>query len=98
MRILVDGIEFATLPVTVTTLGLDTEFPRGLTGETTLVDFPTDGESMRLVWQEAQQNFALAAGPTTRSGTTRDPTWAVLENPAPGSYQSGIRVISGWVV
>ena len=97
VRVLVDGIEFATLPVSVTTLGLDTEFPTGLTGETTLEDFPTDGESVRLVWQEAQQNFALADGPVTQSGTTRDWTWAVLGNPAPGSYQSGVRVISGWV-
>ena len=97
VRVVVDGVEFATLPVTVTTLGLDTDFPRGLTGETTLVDFPTKGETMRLVWQEAQQNFALAAGPTTRSGSTRDPDWAFLENPRPGSYQSGISVLSGWV-
>ena len=97
VRVLVDGIVFATLPVTVTTLGLDEEFPTGLTGETTLEDFPADGESLRLVWQEAQQNFALAEGPVTQRGTTRDWTWAVLENPAPGSYQSGIRVISGWV-
>ena len=97
MRVVVDGIEFATLPVTVTTLGLGDEFPTGLTGEAVLTDFPTDGETSRLVWQEAQQNFALAAGPVTPSGTTRDWTWAVLGNPAPGSYQSGIRVLSGWV-
>ena len=97
VRVVVDGIEFATLPVTVTTLGLDTDFPTGLTGEATLMDFPTDGESLRLVWQEAQQNFALAEGPVTQRGTTRDWTWAVLGNPAPGSYQSGVRVISGWV-
>ena len=97
VRVVVDGIEFATLPVTVTTLGLGEEFPTGLTGEATLPDFPTDGETSRLVWQEAQQNFALAAGPVTQSGTTRDWTWAVLGNPAPGSYQSGIRVLSGWV-
>ena len=97
VRVLVDGIEFATLPVTVTTLGLGDEFPRGLTGAATLADFPTEGEAVRLVWQEAQQNFALAEGPVTRSGTTRDWTWAVLGNPALGSYQSGIRVISGWV-
>ena len=97
VRVVVDGIVFATLPVTVTTLGLDTDFPTGLTGETTLVDFPTDGESVRLVWQQAQQNFALAEGPVTRQGSTRDPNWAFLENPRPGSYQSGISVLSGWV-
>ena len=62
-----------------------------------MVDFPTEGERVRLEWQEAQQNFALAEGSATRQGSMRDPAWAVLENPAPGSYQSGIRVISGWV-
>ena len=97
VRVVVDGIVFATLPVTVTTLGLDTDFPTGLTGETTLVDFPTDGESVRLVWQQAQQNFVLADGSVTRQGSTRDPNWAFLENPRPGSYQSGISVLSGWV-
>ena len=97
VRVVVDGVAFATLPVTVTTLGLNDEFPKGLTGETTLMDFPTEGESVRLEWQEAQQNFALAEGPVTRQGSTRNPNWAVLGNPAPGSYQSGIRVLSGWV-
>ena len=96
VRVVVDGIVFATLSVTVTTLGLG-EFPTGLQGDTTLTDFPSEGESVRLVWQEAQQNFALADGPVTPGGSTKDPTWAVLGNPAPGSYQSGIRVISGWV-
>ena len=91
------GSSLPPCPVSVTTLGLGDEFPTGLTGEATLLDFPADGESVRLVWQEAQQNFALAAGPVTQSGTTRDWTWAVLGNPAPGSYQSGIRVLSGWV-
>ena len=97
VRVVVDGIEFATLPVTVTTLGLDDEFPTGLTGGTTLVDFPTDGESVWLVWQEAQQNFALAEGEGEGGGTHRDMGTTVLENPQPGSYQSGIRVLSGWV-
>ena len=96
VRVLVDGIAFASLPVTVTTLGLGDEFPTGLTGEATLVDFPSDGESVRLVWQEAQQNFALAEGAAIRQGSARDSIWAFLENPAPGSYQSGIRVLSGW--
>ena len=97
VRVLVDGIEFATLPVTVTTLGLDEEFPTGLTGGAALTDFPTDGETVRLVWQEAQQNFALASGEGGGSGTHRDMETAVLENPQPGSYQSGISVLSGWV-
>ena len=96
VRVLVDGIAFATLPITVTTLGFDTEFPTGLTGETTVRDFPTDGESVRLVWQEAQQNFALASGEDGGTGTHRNPDRAFLENPQPGSFQSGISVLSGW--
>ena len=51
---------------------------------------------MRLVWQEAQQSFALASGPGGGGGTHRDHDRVVLENPQPGSYHSGISVISGW--
>ncbi len=93
---LVDGVEFARTTVTVTTLG--TEFVRNVEGACVVADFPSVGESVRLVWQEAQQNFVLAAG--------RAPTGAsqagiagvgVLENPSANSYQSGIGVLSGWV-
>ena len=95
VRLLVDGEEFATATVRVTTLG--EEFRRGLQGETVLRDFPSAGQDSRLVWQEAQQNFVLAVGPVERAGSHRDPAQAVLENPSPGSYQSGVRLLSGWV-
>ena len=94
VTLVVDGNRLETFPITVTTLG--EEFLAGATGETTVMDFPTDGESVRLVWQEAQQNFALASGEGGGSGTHRDPDRAFLENPQPGSYQSGISVLSGW--
>ncbi len=93
---LVDGVEFARTTVTVTTLG--TEFLRGVAGECTVSDFPSVGESVLVVWQEAQQNFVLAAGsaPTaaSRSGIAGV---GFLENPSANSFQSGIGVISGWV-
>ena len=94
VTLVVDGNSLETLPVSVTTLGA--EFLTGATRETTVRDFPTDGESVRLVWQEAQQNFALASGAGGGSGTHRDPDRAFLENPRPGSFQSGIGVLSGW--
>ena len=95
VRLLVDGQEYATATVQVTTLG--EEFRRGLQKEVVLENFPQDGQASRLVWQEAQQNFVLAAGPGGGTGSHRDTTKAMLENPAPGSYQSGVRVFSGWV-
>ena len=95
VRLLVDGQEFATATVRVTTLG--EEFRRGLQKEVVLRDFPQTGQNSRLVWQEAQQNFVIAVGPVERSGSHRDMTQAALENPAPGSYQSGVRLLSGWV-
>ena len=95
VTLVVNGVRLETIPVHVTTLGV--EFRRGLAGETTVEDFPSPGESVRLVWQEGQQNFALAAGESAGGGTHRDPTQAMLERPQPGSYQSGIGGITGWV-
>ena len=59
-----DGVEFARVEVTVTTLG--TEFRRGLSREVTLPDFPEAGTDVALVWQEAQQNFVLATALPTQ--------------------------------
>ncbi len=91
-----DGEEFGRATVTVTTLG--EEFVRGAEGECTVPDFPEPGDTTRLVWQEAQQNFVIAAGErptgTTQAGTEGE---GRLENPSANSYQSGIGLISGWV-
>ena len=96
MVALVDGVELGRVTVTVTTLGA--EFLRGVEGECVAADFPSAGETVRLVWQEAQQNFVLTEGsaPTgaSSSGTTGV---GLLENPSPRSFQSGIGVLSGWV-
>ena len=96
---LADGVAFAQATFTVTTLG--EEFVTDAAGETVLADFPTAGETVRLVWQEAHQNFVLAplerrpppASPPSPAG---GPT-GVLENPGPASFQSGLGLVSGWV-
>ena len=83
----------------MTTLG--EEFVEAVTGETVVEDFPSTGETVRLVWQEANQNFMLApldrepppASPPSPAG---GPTGA-LENPGPASFQSGLGLLSGWV-
>ena len=89
-----DGVEFASTTVIVTTLG--EAFLRGVSDSYTLADFPDPGATRTLRWQEAQQNFVISAGAAEGGGTSGRPP-RVLENPQPGSYQSGIGVISGWV-
>ena len=89
-----DGVEFATVTVIVTTLG--EEFLRGASVTFPLADFPTPGARRTLRWQEAQQNFVITAG-SPQGGGSSGAAPHVLENPAPGSFQSGIGLISGWV-
>ncbi len=91
-----DGEVFGRATVTVTTLG--EEFVREAEGECTVADFPDTGETTRLVWQEAQQNFVIAAG-SRPTGPAQAGTEGVgrLENPGVNSFQSGIGLISGWV-
>jgi very-short-patch-repair endonuclease len=96
VRALKDGAEFTRVTFTVATLGLG-DFPRGLSGNFTLPNFPQPGRSTRLQWQESVQNFVItnATGTSTGGGSTSPGT--ALENPQPGSFQSGIGLISGWV-
>ena len=88
-----DGDEFASVTVIVTTLG--EEFLQGTSGTLSLPDFPTPGASRTLRWQQAQQNFVITAG-SPQGGGTSGATPHILENPQPGSFQSGVGVISGW--
>ena len=92
----VDGIELDRATVTVTTLG--SEFLRDVAGTCTVPDFPMPGETVRVAWQQSQQNFVLAEG-AAPSGETRAGIAGVgvLENPGPNSFQSGVGVLSGWV-
>ena len=96
---LADDVAFAQAMFTVTTLG--EEFVTDAVGETVLADFPTVGEAVRLVWQQANQNFVLAPldrspPPVSPPSPAGRPTGA-LENPGPASFQSGIGLLSGWV-
>ena len=61
VRALADGEEFGRATFTVTTLGV--ELLQGAQGETLVADFPAPGEAVRLVWQQANQNFVLAPLP-----------------------------------
>ena len=88
-----DGVKFASVTVIVTTLGA--EFLRGASGTLPLPDFPIPGTSRALRWQQAQQNFVITAG-NPQGGGTSGAAPHVLENPQPGSFQSGVGVISGW--
>ncbi len=89
-----DGVEFGTATFTVTTLGED--FKRNVSGEFVVEDFPVDGSDVTLVWQQPLQNFVIQ-GDMRSSGGTSGTSPRILENPQPGSFQSGVGVISGWV-
>ena len=93
----VDGVELGRATVTVTTLGA--EFVREVEGECVVEDFPLPGEQVTLVWQQNSQNFVMAGGsPPTGAATDRaSGLTGLLENPGQNSFQSGVRVLSGWV-
>ena len=58
VRAFADGVEFASATVAVTTFG--EEFLRDASGTFTLSDFPQPGINVDLLWQQSQQNFAIA--------------------------------------
>ncbi len=89
-----DGVEFGTATFTVTTLGED--FKRNVSGAFDIEDFPVDGSDVTLVWQQSLQNFVIQGDMRSSGGTSGTPP-RILENPQPGSFQSGVGVISGWV-
>jgi hypothetical protein len=94
VRALADGQEFAQVKITVADFGA--EFLTGASGEFVLDNFPQPGQQVTLLWQESIQNFVIkgagGSGGGNSGGNDR-----ILENPQPGSFQSGIGVISGWV-
>ena len=94
---LVDGTELGRASVTVTTLGR--EFLSGASATCEVPDFPTPGETVSLVWQEAKQNFVLTDGraPPTGPSAVAGDVPGYLENPAPNTFQSGVGLLSGWV-
>ncbi len=98
VRAVVDGVVLAEHAITVAPLGAE-PFRRGLSGTYTLADFPQEGATTTVEWSEAQQNFVIATGALRRGvGDTTGPYPQLqFENPGPGTYQSGVGVISGWV-
>ena len=89
-----DGEVFGTATFTVTTF--DTGFLEDASGEFVVKDFPVDGKDITLGWQQSLQNFVIQGDMKSSGGTSGTPP-RILENPQPGSFQSGVGVISGWV-
>ena len=58
---LVDGMELGRATVRVTTVGegAEEEFLRGVAGECVAENFPHQGQSTRLEWQQNSQNFVI---------------------------------------
>lgn len=96
LRARVDGVELSRVAFEVTMLGVG-EFQRDLVAQSSILDFPVEGHESYVQWEESLQNFVLQSSvepPTGGSGSLQ-PRMA-LENPQPGSFHSGISVISGW--
>lgn len=97
-----DGVPFGTHKFTVTrpTAG---PFATGLIAEYT-VPFPP-GKTVNLIWQQGTQSFTIApSGGTTSTASTTSggaatsaSTLGAFENPAAGSFVSGVIVFSGWL-
>ncbi|MBI3799012.1 MAG: hypothetical protein HY268_18865 [Deltaproteobacteria bacterium] len=95
VRAFADGKLFADMTFTVATLG--SEFLTGRSGSCTVPNFPQAGKSVELLWQESIQNFVITGGNGGGGGSPGDARQKLLEDPAPGSRQSGIGLIRGWV-
>ena len=91
---LADGVEFGSATFTVSTLGQT--FLTGASRHFVIEDFPAEGNDITLRWQESLQNFVIQGDMVSSGGTSGTPP-RILENPQPGSFQSGVGIISGWV-
>lgn len=100
IRGLADGVEFAHAVFEVTTFGVS--FLTDATGTFPVSGFPEAGDEFTLVWTQALQKFVVSgvelAGASARGDDLARPTaTGAIENPADGSVQSGIGIVSGWV-
>jgi hypothetical protein len=102
----VDGVELARATFRVQTLGVS--FLSDKEGVYLVEDFPEEGDSFGLQWEQAAQNFMIVPPPA--NGTpVEDASSAsaiegpaatvlgVLENPSDNGRSSGIGLASGWV-
>ena len=67
-----------------------------LEGQPTSIALGTDVPASVVRGQESQQSFVVTDGSASPSGATGGSPRRVLENPRPGSFQSGLGIISGW--
>ncbi|MCP5421141.1 MAG: hypothetical protein H6969_11730 [Gammaproteobacteria bacterium] len=101
LRAFADGVEFANVNFTVTTLG--EEYLRGASGEAVLPNFPQAGSNVTLRWAESHQNFVIVGADQSQTSAqpsavdSRAQFSANLESPQQGSFESGIGLIRGWV-
>ncbi len=101
LRAFANGVQFAQVAFTVTTLGVN-YVPGGSIGYT-LSNFPQIGRNVTLQWSAPHQNFVLVgtSGDASRALSAafvpQAATPAYLESPQPGSFESGISLIRGWV-
>lgn len=95
LRALRDGEEFARVSFVVATLGV--EFLTGARGQFLLPAFPQAGRLTLVEWQQSAQNFLIRSASAGAGGGNPGGERGRLENPLPGSFQSGIGVVSGWV-
>lgn len=56
-----DGVLIGSADFRVATLGLETEFATGLSGDYTLKDFPSAGKNTTVSWSQADQNFLITS-------------------------------------
>ncbi|NOT55667.1 MAG: choice-of-anchor D domain-containing protein [Deltaproteobacteria bacterium] len=94
VRALVDGVELGRAQVIVATLGQP--YLQGAEGEFVIEPFPQTGKQTHLRWEESRQIFVLASGGPASIGGSSPRTDAKLEDPQPGSFQSGIGLVRGW--
>ncbi len=100
LRAFANGAEFANVTFNTTDLGED--FARGLSGDYVLKDFPQAGNNVTVRWSEPHQNFVIvgssrAASAAQAAATPSAASLAHLESPSPGSFESGIGLIRGWI-
>lgn len=100
IRGLADGVEFAHAVFEVATFGVS--FLRDASGAFPLSGFPEEDDGFTLVWTQALQRFVvtgveLADAATEPDDVDRPAATGLIENPAEGSVQSGIGIVSGWV-
>ena len=77
LQAFVDGVPFATVNFTVTTLG--SEFLRGVSAETSVANFPQPGQTALLRWSEPDQNFVVVGSQGGQSCANVAGNWVATD-------------------